>query len=179
MLQKSSYSNRELQLLAAEQASVKEGSHIMQLPQGNMKMLDRIVQISDQGGQYGRGELIAEYDVTPDAWFFACHFPGDPVMPGCLGLDGLWQSLGFYLAWSGGEGKGRALGVGTVKFFGEVLPDCKTVRYHLHIKKILRKDVSVAFADGEVFADGVKIYSAASLRVGMIKGNPETPGTGE
>ena len=98
-----------------------------QLPLPNMLMMDRIVHISDEGGRYGKGEIIAELDINPDLWFFACHFQGDPVMPGCLGLDAMWQLIGFYLCWMGGPGKGRALGCGEVKFTGQVLPTAKKV----------------------------------------------------
>ena len=106
-----------------------------QLPLPNMLMMDRITYISDEGGTFGKGEIVAELDITPDLWFFACHFQGDPVMPGCLGLDAMWQLVGFYLCWMGGPGKGRALGVGEVKFTGQVLPTAKKVTYRINLKR--------------------------------------------
>lgn len=140
----------------------------MQLPSAPMRMIDRIIEVSDSGGKYGRGFLIAEFDIHPELWFFKCHFPSDPVMPGCLGLDALWQSLGFFLARANYKGKGRALGVGEVKFFGEVLPSAKTVTYRIDMKRILVKDIAIGFADGSVSVDGKEIYSAKNLRVGLI-----------
>lgn len=140
----------------------------MQLPSAPMRMIDRIIEVSDAGGKYGRGLLIAEFDIDPELWFFKCHFPNDPVMPGCLGVDALWQGLGFFLARANHKGKGRALGVGEVKFFGEVLPGAKKVTYQIDIKRILVKDIAIGFADGTVFVDGKEIYSAKNLRVGLI-----------
>lgn len=140
----------------------------MRIPIDEMLMVDRVTHISDSGGKYGRGELDAELDIRPDLWFFRVHFPGDPVMPGCLGLDALWQMLGFYLAWSGGQGRGRALGAGEVKFFGQVLPDAKLVRYHLDIKRIINRKLVMGIADGSVSVDGREIYSAQGLRVGLF-----------
>lgn len=140
----------------------------MQLPSAPMRMIDRIIEVSDSGGKYGRGFLIAEFDIHPELWFFKCHFPSDPVMPGCLGVDALWQSLGFFLARANYKGKGRALGVGEVKFFGEVLPSAKTVTYRIDMKRILVKDIAIGFADGSVSVDGKEIYSAKNLRVGLI-----------
>jgi 3-hydroxyacyl-[acyl-carrier protein] dehydratase/trans-2-decenoyl-[acyl-carrier protein] isomerase len=140
----------------------------MQLPSAPMRMLDRITHISLDDGAFRRGSIHAEFDIHPDLWFFTCHFRGDPVMPGCLGLDALWQSLGFFLAWSGHLGKGRALGVGEVKFFGEVLPHHRCVRYELDIKRVLIKDIVVGIADGNVFVDEQHIYSSKNLRVGLI-----------
>jgi len=163
MLQKESYSQQELSAMFNV-----ENPPLMQLPQGKMRMIDRIVHIASTGGKYGKGELIAEFDITPDLWFFSCHFPGDPVMPGCLGVDALWQGLGFYLAWAGHEGKGRALGVGGIRFFGEVLPQATKVRYHIHIRRVFVKDIVMGIADGEVYVDDEQIYSANSLRTGLI-----------
>ena len=163
MLQQSSYTRHELDALF----NVMEPP-TMQLPQGKMRMIDRISRISAEGGRYDKGLLVAEYDIYPDLWFFQCHFPGDPVMPGCLGLDALWQGLGFYLAWSGFEGKGRALGVGNVKLFGEVLPDAHQVEYRLHVRRIVRREVVLGIADGEVWVDGRQIYAAESLRTGLV-----------
>jgi len=140
----------------------------MQLPQAQMRMIDRIIHVSSMGGRYNKGELIAEYDINPDLWFFKCHFPGDPVMPGCLGVDALWQALGFHLAWSGYQGKGRALGVGDVRFFGEVLPTSKKVTFHVHIKRVILKDIALGIADGDVYVDGVHIYSAKNIKTGLI-----------
>lgn len=163
MLQQASYSKHELDAMFDPL-----NPPTMQLPQGPMRMIDRISQVSLEGGKYGRGILVAEYDIHPDLWFFDCHFPGDPVMPGCLGLDALWQGLGFFLAWSGYEGKGRALGVGNVKFFGEVLPDARVVEYRLNIKRVLTRDIVLGLADGEVWVDGKQIYTAEGLRTGLI-----------
>lgn len=140
-----------------------------QLPLPPMLMVDRISRISEEGGAYGRGEIIAELDVDPSQWFFACHFKNDPVMPGCLGLDAMWQLLGFYLGWSGGEGRGRALGVGEVKFTGQVTPDIKQVRYHLSIKRLIRRQLILGIADGALYADDVQIYAASDLRAGVFK----------
>jgi 3-hydroxyacyl-[acyl-carrier protein] dehydratase/trans-2-decenoyl-[acyl-carrier protein] isomerase len=138
------------------------------LPAPNMLMLDRITHISDQGGKYGKGELTAELDIHPDLWFFDCHFPDDPVMPGCLGLDALWQLTGFFLAWRGNEGRGRALGAGEVKFFGQVLPTARKVTYRLDISRIIERKLVMAISDGSVEVDGREIYTAKDLRVGLF-----------
>jgi 3-hydroxyacyl-[acyl-carrier protein] dehydratase/trans-2-decenoyl-[acyl-carrier protein] isomerase len=139
-----------------------------QLPVPNMLMMDRITHISDGGGEHGKGLIEAELDIDPSLWFFECHFPGDPVMPGCLGLDALWQLLGFFLAWTGGEGRGRALGVGEVKFFGQVLPTAKLVRYQVDIKRVITRKLRMGIADGRVMVDGREIYTAKDLRVGLF-----------
>ena len=139
------------------------------LPVDNMLMLDRIVQIDSDGGEYGRGQIIAELDITPELWFFDCHFPGDPVMPGCLGLDALWQLLGFYLGWSGHPGKGRALGAGEVKFTGEILPQNQKVTYELDIKRLIERKLIMGIADGKVSVDDKVIYTAKGLKVGLFK----------
>ena len=139
-----------------------------QLPSPNMLMLDRITHISEQGGAYGKGELQAELDIRPDLWFFQCHFPGDPVMPGCLGLDALWQLVGFFLGWQGHPGRGRALGVGRVKFSGQVTPENRTVRYHIHLKRLITRSLVMGIADGLVQVDGRDIYTAKDLRVGLF-----------
>ena len=126
-------------------------------------MFDRITNIQAEGGEHGLGFVTAELDVTPDLWFFACHFPGDPVMPGCLGLDAMWQLVGFFLGWRGGPGKGRALGVNKVKFKGEVLDNCKLVTYQIDFKRIIeRGKLIMGFADGKVYVDGKHIYTAES-----------------
>ncbi|MCW9052329.1 MAG: 3-hydroxyacyl-[acyl-carrier-protein] dehydratase FabA [Motiliproteus sp.] len=139
-----------------------------QLPVGNMLMVDRILSITEDGGQYGKGEIRAELDVNPDLWFFDCHFPGDPVMPGCLGLDAMWQMVGFFLGWKGNPGRGRALGAGEVKFFGQVLPTAKTVTYHLELKRVIERKLVMGIADGSLSVDGREIYTAKDLRVGLF-----------
>ncbi|GAA0790217.1 3-hydroxyacyl-[acyl-carrier-protein] dehydratase FabA [Marinobacterium sediminicola] len=140
-----------------------------QLPVGNMLMLDRIININTEGGQYGKGEIIAELDIHPDLWFFECHFPGDPVMPGCLGLDAMWQLVGFFLGWRGNEGRGRALGSGEVKFTGQVLPTASKVTYHIELKRVIERKLVMGIADGTVAVDGRVIYTAKDLRVGLFK----------
>jgi len=138
------------------------------LPLPPMLMFDRIVKISEEGGTHGKGEIEAEFDVKPDHWFFKCHFAGDPVMPGCLGLDACWQLVGFFLGWLGLPGSGRALGVGEVKFTGQVLPTAKKVTYHLNIKRVIKRKLNLAIADGHVKVDGETIYEAKDLRVGVF-----------
>ncbi len=138
------------------------------LPIDNMLMLDRINLITDEGGKYGKGEILAELDINPDLWFFECHFPSDPVMPGCLGLDAMWQLVGFYLGWLGHPGKGRALGVGEVKFTGQVLPTAKKVTYKINIKRIIARGLVMGIADGTMEVDGREIYVANGLRVGLF-----------
>lgn len=144
------------------------GAGNAQLPIPNMLMMDRIVHISDEGGIHGKGEMLAELDVKPDLWFFACHFPGDPVMPGCLGLDAMWQMVGFYLAWLGNPGHGRALGVGDVKFFGQVLPKAQKVTYKINLKRVITRKLVMGIADGSLEVDGREIYTAQDLRVGLF-----------
>lgn len=138
------------------------------LPLPPMLMFDRITKISKEGGSYGKGELVAEFDIDPSLWFFECHFKGDPVMPGCLGLDALWQLLGFYLGWTGAPGSGRALGLGELKFTGQVLPETKLVTYRLDIKRVMNGKLVLGIADGQVLADGKVIYEAKDLRVGLF-----------
>ena len=139
-----------------------------QLPTDKMLMLDRITRISSEGGAYGRGEVVAELDIHPDLWFFACHFPGDPVMPGCLGLDAMWQLLGFFLGWRGNPGRGRALGSGAVKFSGQVLPSASKVVYNINMKRVIERKLVMGIADGTVSVDGREIYAASDLRVGLF-----------
>lgn len=140
-----------------------------QLPLPPMLMFDRITRIAADGGAYNKGEVIAELDVKPDLWFFDCHFQGDPVMPGCLGLDAMWQLVGFFLGWTGAPGKGRALGVGEVKFTGQVPPTVKAVRYVIDLKRVINRKLVLGIADGRVEADGQLIYVAKDLRVGLFR----------
>lgn len=139
-----------------------------QLPAPPMLMFDRITQISESAGAHGKGYVEAELDINPDLWFFSCHFIGDPVMPGCLGLDAMWQLVGFYLGWTGAPGKGRALGVGEVKFTGQVTPSVKKVVYKIDLKRVINRRLVMGIADGSMEADGVTIYTASDLRVGLF-----------
>ena len=146
------------------------GSGNAKLPLPPMLMFDRITEINENNGSFNKGSLKAELDIKDELWFFECHFKEDPVMPGCLGLDAMWQLVGFYLGWLGNPGKGRALGVSTVKFTGEVIKSVKNVRYEIDMKKIMSPGgTTVGLANGLVFADGKKIYSAESLKVGLFK----------
>jgi len=138
-----------------------------QLPAPPMLMFDRITHVTAEGGAFGKGQITAELDVHPDLWFFACHFLGDPVMPGCLGLDAMWQLVGFFLAWSGGPGRGRAVGVGEVKFAGQVTPRIERVVYRIDFKKVIIRKLVMGVADGMLEADGKPIYEARDLRVGL------------
>ena len=138
------------------------------LPLPDMLMTDRVTLITDEGGLFGKGEIKAELDIHPDLWFFKCHFESDPVMPGCLGLDAMWQLVGFFLVWSGNKGRGRALGVGNVKFTGQVLPKAKLVTYQLDIKRVITRKLTLAIADGTMSVDGRQIYTAEDLRVGLF-----------
>ena len=140
-----------------------------QLPLPPMLMFDRISEISETGGPNGKGFIRAELDLRPDLWFFPCHFKGDPVMPGCLGLDALWQMLGFFLGWSGSSGKGRALGMGEVKFSGQVLPTMKKIVYGIDLKRVMRSKLVLGIADGWLEADGSVIYRAFDLKVGLFR----------
>ena len=140
-----------------------------QLPIDNMLMVDRIIHISSEGGAFGKGEIVAELDIHPHLWFFQCHFPGDPVMPGCLGLDAMWQLMGFFLGWRGNPGRGRALGCGEVKFSGQVLPSATKVVYNLNVKRVIERKLIMGIADGNLSVDGQEIYSAKELRVGLFK----------
>ena len=144
-----------------------------QLPLPPMLMFDRIASITETGGEHNQGQIVAELDVKPDLWFFPCHFKGDPVMPGCLGLDALWQMLGFFLGWIGGKGHGRALAVGEVKFSGMVRPTVKKLEYVVDLKRVIRRRLTLGIGDGLLKADGVIIYVAKDLRVGLFEAGPE------
>jgi 3-hydroxyacyl-[acyl-carrier protein] dehydratase/trans-2-decenoyl-[acyl-carrier protein] isomerase len=139
------------------------------LPTPNMLMFDRITKISDSEGKYSKGKIIAELDVNPDLWFFDCHFKGDPVMPGCLGLDAMWQLVGFFLCWLGNPGRGRALGASEVKFFGQVLPTAKKVTLTIDMKRILNLDLTVGIGEGSMLVDDREIYTAKGLKVGLFQ----------
>lgn len=139
------------------------------LPAPPMLMFDRITRVDEVGGIHGKGTLHAELDIRPDLWFFGCHFEGDPVMPGCLGVDAMWQLAGFYLPWLGEPGRGRALGVGKVRFSGQVLPSAKLVRYEVDVRRIMRGKLSLIIADGRTYVDDREIYVAEDLRVGLFK----------
>lgn len=139
-----------------------------QLPLPNMLMIDRIVEINEDGGSHGKGEIIAELDIKPDLWFFDCHFQGDPVMPGCLGLDAVWQLIGFHLGWLGNPGRGRALGVGEVKFTGQVLPSAKKVTYKINLKRVITRRLIMGVGDAAMFVDDKEIYTMKDLKVGLF-----------
>jgi 3-hydroxyacyl-[acyl-carrier protein] dehydratase/trans-2-decenoyl-[acyl-carrier protein] isomerase len=148
-----------------------------QLPAPPMLMMDRITEISTDGGEFGKGHIVGELDITPDLWFFECLFVGDPVMPGCLGLDAMWQIVGYWLGWSGSPGKGRAIGVGEVKFSGHITPSVKRVRYEIHMNKVRRGKLVLGIANGRVFADGSCVYVANDLRVGLTRPSSEVTST--
>lgn len=139
-----------------------------QLPLPPMLMFDRITHISEEGGEYGKGQVVAELDVKPDLWFFDCHFKGDPVMPGCLGLDAMWQLTGFFLGWTGAPGSGRALGLGELKFTDQVLPTTKLVKYIIDFKRVINRRLVLGVADGRLEADGKVIYEAKDMKVGLF-----------
>ena len=139
-----------------------------QLPSPPMLMFDRITNIDNKGGAYGKGQLDAELDINPDLWFFKCHFQNDPVMPGCLGLDALWQLLGFYLGWTGASGRGRALGVGQVKLTGQVVPKAKLIKYHVDISRVVSRQVVLGVADGTMSVDGKSVYDIKNMKVGTF-----------
>jgi len=143
-----------------------------QLPLPPMLMVDRVTSISETGGANGKGGLTAEFDIRPDLWFFACHFKGDPVMPGCLGLDALWQLTGFYLGWLGLPGRGRALGVGEVKFVDQVLPTVKKVVYGVDLKRVFKGKLNMGIADGWLEADGKRIYEVKDMKVALFGAAP-------
>ncbi|KAB2896600.1 MAG: 3-hydroxyacyl-[acyl-carrier-protein] dehydratase FabA [Xanthomonadales bacterium] len=145
------------------------GAGNARLPAPPMLMFDRITRIDEHGGSHGKGLLVAELDIRPDLWFFGCHFAGDPVMPGCLGLDAMWQLAGFYLPWLGEPGRGRALGVGEVKFTGQVLPGARLVRYQIDVARVIRGRLKMVVADGSTWVDDRLIYTASGLRVGLFQ----------
>ncbi|MEM8593577.1 MAG: bifunctional 3-hydroxydecanoyl-ACP dehydratase/trans-2-decenoyl-ACP isomerase [Pseudomonadota bacterium] len=138
------------------------------LPTDNMLMVDRISSITEDGGEFNKGLIIAELDINPDLWFFDCHFKGDPVMPGCLGLDAMWQLMGFFMSYTGIEGFGRALGAGEIKFTGQVLPTASKVTYHIHIKRLIDRRLKMCIGDATMMVDGKEIYTAKDLKVGMF-----------
>ena len=161
----SSYTREEI-IEAGELETFGSGNARLPLP--NMLMFDRITHIDDTGGRFKKGEIIAELDIDPSLWFFHCHFRNDPVMPGCLGLDAMWQLVGYYLAWIGGVGRGRALGVGEVKFEGQVLPESKLVTYRLEMKRVINRKIVMGLGNAEMAVDGRTIYQATDLRVGLF-----------
>ncbi|PHR58332.1 MAG: beta-hydroxydecanoyl-ACP dehydratase [Robiginitomaculum sp.] len=163
---KSSYSFDEL-IQSGNDSLFGPGNAKLPLPP--MLMMDRITDMQLEGGAHGKGFMEAELDINPDLWFFACHFAGDPVMPGCLGLDALWQMVGFYLGWTGAQGQGRALGVGEVKFRGEVTPKIKKVSYRIDLKRVINRRLVLGIANGEIRADGELIYTTKDLRVGVFQ----------
>lgn len=163
---RSSYSKEDLAASGKGELFGKDGP---QLPSGNMLMMDRIIKTTETGGKFGKGYIEAKLDIKPNLWFFSCHFTNDPVMPGCLGLDAMWQLVGFYLGWLGGKGKGRALGVGEVKFAGQVLPTAKKLTYRIHLKRVINRRLIMGVADGEVFVDNKCIYKAKDLKVGLFQ----------
>jgi 3-hydroxyacyl-[acyl-carrier protein] dehydratase/trans-2-decenoyl-[acyl-carrier protein] isomerase len=158
--------NRD-QLLASARGELF-GAAAGRLPNDPMLMFDRITEIRADGGPHGKGMVRAELDIRPDLWFFGCHFIGDPVMPGCLGLDAMWQLTGFFLTWLGAPGKGRALGCGEVKFTGQVLPDAKLVRYEIDISRVINRKLVMAQSDARMYVDDREIYNARDLRVGLF-----------
>jgi len=165
-LRKSSF---DLQGLLACARGELFGPGNAQLPLPPMLMFDRITSITADGGEDGKGQVVAEFDINPDLWFFKCHFEGDPVMPGCLGLDALWQMVGFFLGWMKAPGRGRALGVGEVKLTGMVLPTVRQLTYHIHLKRVILRRLVMGIADGVLLADGKPVYEATDLKVGLVK----------
>ena len=164
--QKSSYTFDELMACARGEMF---GPGNAQLPAPPMLMVDRITEISETGGEHDKGFIRAQFDIKPDLWFFPCHFIGDPVMPGCLGLDALWQLTGFFLGWLGEKGKGRAISTGEVKFTGMVTPETKLVEFEIDFKRVMRGRLVLGIADGLVKADGETVFQAKDLRVGLFQ----------
>jgi 3-hydroxyacyl-[acyl-carrier protein] dehydratase/trans-2-decenoyl-[acyl-carrier protein] isomerase len=158
----------DLQALLACARGELFGPGNARLPMPPMLMVDRILKISDKGGSLDKGEIHAEFDINPDLWFFKCHFLGDPVMPGCLGLDAMWQMVGFFLGWMGGPGKGRALGVGEVKLTGMVLPTNKLISYYIDFKRVIMRRLVMGIADGIMKVDGKVVYEVKDMRVGLF-----------
>ncbi len=165
MIQKNEYTLQEL-LDCGHGKMFGPGNARLPLP--NMLMMDRVTRINADGGLHGKGEIIAELDIKPELWFFDCHFEEDPVMPGCLGLDAMWQLIGFFLGWKGNKGRGRALGCGEVKFFGQVLPTAKVVRYEIQMKRVIERKLVMGIADASMHVDDREIYTAKDLRVGLF-----------
>lgn len=163
--QKSSYSYDDI-IACGEGKLFGPGN--AQLPLPPMLMFDRITKVSMEGGEHGQGVIEAEFEIKPDLWFFKCHFKGDPVMPGCLGLDALWQLLGFFLGWTGAKGSGRALGLGELKLTGQVLPTTKIVKYVVNLKRVINRKLVLGIGDGKMYADGELIYEASGLKVGLF-----------
>ncbi|HSR63435.1 MAG TPA: 3-hydroxyacyl-[acyl-carrier-protein] dehydratase FabA [Gammaproteobacteria bacterium] len=166
MNKKNSFTRDEL-LICAKGELFGEGN--AQLPLPPMLMVDRITSITADGGEFGKGRIVAELDIVPDQWFFECHFHNDPVMPGCLGLDAMWQLVGFYLGWLGAPGRGRALGAGEVKFTGQVTPDDRIVTYKIDMKRVILRKLVMGVANATMEVDGREIYVARDLRVGLFK----------
>ncbi len=165
MTRQTSYTQQELIQCAKGELF---GAGNAQLPMPPMLMVDRILRITEDGGHYGKGEIIAELDINPDLWFFGCHFIGDNVMPGCLGLDAMWQLVGFYLGWMGGLGRGRALGCGDVKFSGQVLPHAQKITYKISMKRVILRKLTMGIADASMTVDGREIYLGSDLKVGLF-----------
>lgn len=166
MIKQDSYSREDL-IACGHGEIFGEGNARLPLP--NMLMMDRIITIDENGGEFGKGYLEAELDINPELWFFGCHFEGDPVMPGCLGVDAMWQLTGFFLSWLGNPGKGRALGSGEIKFTGQILPTAKKVTYKINVKRVISRKLYLVIADGSVEVDGREIYTAKDLKVGLFQ----------
>lgn len=170
---KSSYSYEEI-LTCGEGTMFGPGN--AQLPLPNMLMFDRITHIADEGGEFDKGQVVAELDITPDLWFFDCHFKGDPVMPGCLGLDALWQLTGFWMGWTGAQGSGRALGVGEIKLTEQILPTAKLVKYTVNVKRFINRRLIMGVADGRVEVDGKLACEVTDMKVGLFDNSKKDEG---